>query len=30
MLAITYYAAEEFLTKASVVTDTPFLFKSVL
>ena len=30
MLAITYYAAEEFFTKASVVTDTPFLFKSVL
>ena len=30
MLAITYYAFEEFVTKASVVTDTPFLFKSIL
>ena len=30
MLAITYYAVEEFLTKASVVNDTPFLFKSIL
>jgi len=30
MLAITYYALEEFVTKASVVTDTPFLFKSFL
>jgi len=30
MLAITYYAVEEFVTKASVVTDTPFLFKSIL
>jgi hypothetical protein len=30
MLAITYYALEEFVTKASVVNDTPFLFKSFL
>ena len=30
MLAITYYALEEFLTKASVTENTPFLFKSVL
>ena len=30
MIAITWYAAEEFLTKASVVNDTPFLFKSIL
>merc|ERR1719238_1908134 len=30
MLAITYYAWEEFVTKASVVNDTPFLFKSIL
>ena len=30
MLAITYYAAAEFLTKAAVVDATPFLFKSVL
>jgi len=30
MLAITAYALEEFLTKASVINDTPFLFKSVL
>merc|ERR1712205_159538 len=29
MLAITYYALEEFLTKASVTENTPFLFKSV-
>jgi len=30
MLAITWYAVEEFLTKASVINDTPFLFKSIL
>eukprot|EP00960_Hanusia_phi_P068324 766814-Hanusia_phi.AAC.2 len=30
MLAITAYAYEEFLTKASVIQDTPFLFKSIL
>eukprot|EP00286_Rhodomonas_abbreviata_P015259 CAMPEP_0181322844 /NCGR_PEP_ID=MMETSP1101-20121128/19451_1 /TAXON_ID=46948 /ORGANISM="Rhodomonas abbreviata, Strain Caron Lab Isolate" /LENGTH=321 /DNA_ID=CAMNT_0023430797 /DNA_START=17 /DNA_END=982 /DNA_ORIENTATION=+ len=30
MLAITGYVLEEFLTKASVVNDTPFLFKSFL
>ena len=30
MLAITYYALEEFVTKASVVNDTPLLFKSFL
>jgi len=30
MLAITWYAVEEFLTKSSVINDTPFLFKSIL
>jgi len=30
MLAITFYAASEFLTKAAVVDGTPFLFKSIL
>jgi hypothetical protein len=30
MLAITFYAASEFITKAAVVDGTPFLFKSIL
>jgi len=30
MLAITYYAAEEFLNKGSVVMLSPGLFKSIL
>lgn len=30
MLAITYYVLQEFVTKASVTSSTPFLFKSFL
>ncbi len=30
MLAITAYAVEEFLTKAAVTVNTPFLFNSAL
>jgi hypothetical protein len=30
MLAITYYAVEEFTSKSPVVFNTPFLFKSIL
>ena len=30
MLAITAYALEEFLTKAAVTVNTPFLFNSAL